>query len=1002
MDCCQWSGVHCDAGARVIGLDLSNETISGGFNDSSSLFSLQYLQRLNLAYNRFNNSQIPSRFDMLANLSYLNLSNAGFAGQIPIEISNLTRLVTLDLSTLYFSGSALRLANPDLMMLVENLSELRELLLDTVNISARGDQWGQVLASSLPNLQVLSMSNCHLSGPIDASLANIQSLSVIRLTYNNLSAAVPEIFANFSNLTSLRLGNTGLYGTFPREILKVPNLQILDLSNNPLLEGFLPDFPSGASLHTLLLSFTNFQGELPVTVSNLGWLSRIELVQCNFNGSIPNTLSKLMQLVHLDFSYNSFAGPVPSFSLSRNLTQLNLAHNLLNGSIDSSDWVMLSNLLNIDLRHNSLSGKIPSSLFRIPSLQKIQLSHNRFTGQVDEFPNASSSQLDTLDLASNALQGPLPMSMFGLENLKILTLSSNNFSGTLPLSEIQRLKILSNLDLSYNSLSLNAAANSSTSSSFPQMTTLKLASCNLKGFPDFLKNQSNLVSLDLSDNQIYGEIPNWIWEIRSLNYLNLSRNILVKMTEPLQGLTSNLVILDLHSNQLQGQIPYLPPFATFLDYSSNNFTSVVPHSIGNYLNFVYFFSLSSNKVQGSIPESICNAAYLQVLDLSNNSLSGTIPSCIPLMNLGVLNLRSNNFIGTVPDNFTRNCGLQTLDVNGNLLTGRIPQSLAKCALLEVLDLGNNQIKDTFPCWLRNISSLHVLVLRSNNFYESIGCPGNRNISWPKLQILDLASNNFSGKLPRKCFTTWEAMMFDEDEAQSKLKHLRYEVLEFSQLYYQDAITVTNKGLEMELVKILSVFTSIDLSCNNFSGSIPVEIEQLRALHVLNLSYNAFTGSIPPQLGQLQHLESLDLSRNNLSGEIPAQLASLNFLSFLNLSYNQLVGLIPTGNQLQTFSEDSYKANPGLCGFPSPNSCSNTNDTPSDTNDTPSDAAPKKENSGNKTDWLLIFIELGFVFGSGAAVATTIFSKKVNKWLDEIVEKLLEVILPMLGLAPFSK
>ncbi|GAV73584.1 LOW QUALITY PROTEIN: LRR_1 domain-containing protein/LRRNT_2 domain-containing protein/LRR_8 domain-containing protein, partial [Cephalotus follicularis] len=922
-DCCQWSGVHCDEGGRVIGLNLSNETISGGFNDSSSLFSLQYLQRLNLAYNRFKNSQIPSRFDMLANLSYLNLSNAGFAGQIPIEISNLTRLVTLDLSTLYFAGPALRLANPDLMMLVENLSELRELLLDGVNISVRGDQWGQVLASSLPNLQVLSMSNCHLSGPIDASLANIQSLSVIRLTDNNLSAAVPEILANFSNLTSLRLSNTGFY--------------------------------------------TNLQGELPVTVSNLGWLSRIELVQCNFNGSIPNTLSELTQLVNLDFSSNSFAGPVPSFSLSRNLTQLNLAHNLLNGSIDSSNWVMLSNLLNIDLRNNSLSGKIPSSLFRIPSLQKIQLSHNRFTGQVDEFPNASSSQLDTLDLASNALQGPLPMSMFGLENLKILTLSSNNFSGTLPLSEIQRLKNLSNLDLSYNRLSLNAAANSSTSSSFPQMTTLKLASCNLKDFPDFLKNQSNLVNLDLSDNQIYGEIPNWIWEIRSLNYLNLSRNILVKMTEPLQGLTSKLVILDLHSNQLQGQIPYPPPFATFLDYSSNNFTSVVPHSIGNYLNFAYFFSLSSNKVQGSIPESICNAAYLQVLDLSNNSLSGTIPSCIPLMNLGVLNLRSNNFIGTVPDNFTRNCGLQTLDVNGNL-TGRIPQSLAKCALLEVLDLGNNQIKDTFPCWLKNISSLRVLVLRSNNFYESIGCPGNRNITWPKLQIVDLASNNFSGKLPRECLKNWEAMMVDEDEAQSKLKHLRYEVLGLSQIYYQDAITVTNKGLEMELEKILTVFTSIDLSCNNFSGSIPVEMELFVALYVLNLSHNALIGSIPSFIGQLQQLESLDLSRNNLSGEIPVQLASLNFLSFLNLSYNQLVGLIPTGNQLQTFSEDSYKGNPGLCGFPSPNNCSNTNDSPSD-------ATPKKYYIGNKFDWQFIITGVGYGLGAGTVVAPIMFSKK---------------------------
>jgi hypothetical protein len=99
VDCCSWDGVTCNEG-RVIGLDLSNESISGGLNDSSSLFRLQHLQSLNLAHNYyFNNSQeIPSEFDKLANLSYLNLSYTGFAGQIPIAISRLTRLVVLDLS----------------------------------------------------------------------------------------------------------------------------------------------------------------------------------------------------------------------------------------------------------------------------------------------------------------------------------------------------------------------------------------------------------------------------------------------------------------------------------------------------------------------------------------------------------------------------------------------------------------------------------------------------------------------------------------------------------------------------------------------------------------------------------------------------------------------------------------------------------------------------------------------------------------------------------------
>ena len=97
MSFCQWKGVTCSEG-RVTGLDLSQESIYGGINDSSSLFSLQYLKSLNLAFNNFN-TESPSGFHMFKTLRHLNLSNAGFVGHIPIVISQITSLVTLDLST---------------------------------------------------------------------------------------------------------------------------------------------------------------------------------------------------------------------------------------------------------------------------------------------------------------------------------------------------------------------------------------------------------------------------------------------------------------------------------------------------------------------------------------------------------------------------------------------------------------------------------------------------------------------------------------------------------------------------------------------------------------------------------------------------------------------------------------------------------------------------------------------------------------------------------------
>lgn len=151
IDCCSWEGITCNEG-HVIGLDLTSKSISGGLEKSSSLFNFQHLQSLSLAYNDFNNSQIPSEFERLANLSYLNLSKAGFAGQIPIVISSLTRLVTLDLSTTYYFP--LKLVNPNLNVLVHNFSKLMELYLDRVSMSAQGNEWCQALSSSLLNLKV--------------------------------------------------------------------------------------------------------------------------------------------------------------------------------------------------------------------------------------------------------------------------------------------------------------------------------------------------------------------------------------------------------------------------------------------------------------------------------------------------------------------------------------------------------------------------------------------------------------------------------------------------------------------------------------------------------------------------------------------------------------------------------------------------------------------------------------------------------------------------------
>ena len=166
---------------------------------------------------------------------------------------------------------------------------------------------------------------------------------------------------------------------------------------------------------------------------------------------------------------------------------------------------------------------------------------------------------------------------------------------------------------------------------------------------------------------------------------------------------------------------------------------------------------------------------------------------------------------------------------------------------------------------------------------------------------------------------------------------------------------------MEFVKILTIFTSIDLSNNGFHGEIPDLVGTLKDLIVLNLSSNNFIGRIPSSLGNLIELESLDLSRNKLLGEIPRQLTSLTFLAYLNLSHNQLTGLIPQGGQFGTFENSSFEGNLGLCGPPISKKCKNS-ETPT--------FEPSKESSfgegsfGEGFNWKVVVIgyACGLVIG----------------------------------------
>ncbi|KAF8390890.1 hypothetical protein HHK36_023189 [Tetracentron sinense] len=949
-DCCLWDGVTCNNHTgRVIGLDLSSSSIVGEINSSSSLFHLGHLQRLNLANNSFNSSLFPSGFGQLFRLTHLNLSITGFKGQVPPDLSRLSRLVSLDIS-IYFIG-VLKLENPDLKTVVGNLSNLRELHLDGVNISMKGVEWCQTLSSALPKLRVLSLSRCNLAGPIHSSLSELRFLSHLSLDTNPLYSPVPDFLANFSSLMSLHLSYCDLYGEFPAKIFSVLNLQTLDATGNPLLVGFLPEFPRGSALQVLKLSRTKFSGRLPASIKNLKFLTHVELSGCGFSGLIPSSIENLTELVHLDLSHNNFDGPIP-----------------LLGSSKITDVV---------LSDNHLTGSIPSSLFTVQSMQKLDLSQNQFTGQLPEFQSESSSLLEIIDLSDNKLEGPIPRWVSEFSDLKKLLLSSNRFTGILELDMFREPK-LGMLDLSDNRLSVNTSCSNSTM--FRQIYTLRLSSCNISEFPSFLRNQSMLSYLDLSNNKISGQIPNWVWELGNQNLfqLNLSYNMLHGFEKQLPDLSSSgLAILDLHSNLLQGPILIPSSSVLLLDYSNNKFKSIIPPNISNHLVYTISFSVSRNNLTGEIPSSICDLSYLEILDLSDNHLNGTIPKCLGVNGgLRVLNLRRNDIHGTIPSDFGKSCSLNTLTLNGNHLEGPLPGSLVHCKNLEFLDLGNNHIHGPFPFWLEMLPNLRVLILRSNNFHGSIKHPLTDS-AFTMLQIIDLSSNNFTGNLPWEWFGSWKAMMKQDKSQLNRI--IGFNVSELSGLDYLDSVAVTSKGQDRDLVKILTVFTSIDISNNQFEGAIPEGIGNLKSLHILNFSHNHFTSQIPSSLGNLEQLESLDLSQNKLSGEIPQQLGKLTFLSVLNLSQNLLGGKIPVGSQFQTFTEASFQGNLGLCGFPLSKSCKEDVSPPR-----PSAYESKVSESTSLVDWNFVWMGCGCGMGIGISIGIIIENLVGNIIINNIL------------------
>ncbi|EOA28988.1 hypothetical protein CARUB_v10025247mg [Capsella rubella] len=780
----------------------------------------------------------------------------------------------------------------------------------------------------------------------NSSLFGFHQLRYLDLAENSFtSASLPSEFGKLSKLEVLFLSSSGFHGQVPSSFSDLTMLSSLDLSSNELTGSF-PLVRNLRKLSYLNLSYNHLSGTLDGNSSLFGshHLRYLDIGYNNFSSSLPSEFGNLNKLEVLYLTSSGFSGKI--FPTISNLTQLTKLHLFLNKFTGSLPLVQnLTKLSKLGLGFNQFTGTIPSYLLTLPSLSILDLRQNHLSGSIKaSFNSSTSSRLEIMYLGDNQFDGKILEPISKLINLKRLDVSFLNTSSPIELKLFSSLISLVHLDLSGNSLS---PASLSRDSNIPlTMKYLFLKFCGISQLPTSLRTLENLEYLQLSNNEMRGKIPEWLWSLPCLRTAYIRFNSFNGFQGSAQVLVnSSLRVLFLDANNFEGRLPDLP-----LSIKS--------------------FSAQSNSFEGEIPLSICNRSSLASLVLIDNNFSGPIPQCLSSMVL--VSLRKNNFQGSIPNKLCTSGSLRTLDVSHNRLTGKLPRSLVNCSSLEFISVANNRLEDTFPFWLKALPNLQVLTLRSNKFYGPMSPPHQGPLGFPELQIFEIADNKFTGSLPPNYFVNWKTS--SEYQGLYKVYHeKRYDDIGYT---YRMVMDLHYKGLSMETF-VLTSYIAIDFSGNRLEGQIPESIGLLKALIALNLSNNAFTGHIPLSLANLEELESLDMSRNKLSGTIPNALGTLSFLEYINVSHNHLKGEIPQGPQITGQSESSFEGNAGLCGLPLKETCFGGN--------TPPTQQPKEKDDEEEQvlSWKAVAIGYGSGVLLGLVVAQVIASYK-PEWLAKII------------------
>ncbi|KAL2473712.1 putative leucine-rich repeat receptor-like serine/threonine-protein kinase [Forsythia ovata] len=320
-----------------------------------------------------------------------------------------------------------------------------------------------------------------------------------------------------------------------------PKRSDMPLYNNSVICNC--SFPgSVCHVQSIFLKGQDLAGVLPPSLPKLPYLKTVDLTRNYLSGTIPKEWEST-KLEYMSLIVNRLSGPIPKYLGNfTTLVYMSLESNMFNGKIPA-ELGKLVNLENLILSDNNLIGELPIELNNLKKLTELRLSSNNFTGKLPSFQ--SWANLQKLEIQGSGFEGPIPSSISVLKNLTELRISDLN-GGASEFPQLRDMKM---------------------------MTLLMLRSCKISGnIPGYLADMTPLKILDLSFNNLKGEVPN-VEGLSHLENMYLTSNLL---TGPIPEWTKNSDTkhqIDLsYNNFYEGSVPSTcrETLNLFRSYNGNN------------------------------------------------------------------------------------------------------------------------------------------------------------------------------------------------------------------------------------------------------------------------------------------------------------------------------------------------------------------------------------------------------------------------------------------------